>query len=123
MEEVYAIDLEKIPDDILVKANKVFSKHTRYEIKQWSATLMKHYNMLISNEKPLNLDYARPFSNTNDLARNVPELSPSTAVNKEKREKERQEFIKQSDGLKEIYVEKETGQKISQGMKIFILSF
>lgn len=78
---------------------------------------MKHYDIMVSSEKPLNLDYARPFSNTNDLARNVPELSPSTAANKEKTEKERQEFLSQSEDFKDIHIEKQGRHKLSHSEK------
>ena len=80
--------MEQIPDDILTSATKVFSKHSRFEVKKWANMLMKHYHLMVSTEKPMNLDYARPFSNTSDLAKNVPEVSPATASEKAKHEKD-----------------------------------
>jgi ribosomal protein RSM22 (predicted rRNA methylase) len=102
---------------MLKAANKVFSKHSRFEIKQWANKLMMHYNLLISNEKPLNLDYARPFSNTNDLVRNVPDISQSTANQKEKRDQELEDFNIDAQKTKEIYIEKQKMLKMSQSDK------
>lgn len=105
--------MEEIPEDILKIAQKIFSKHSRYEVKTWGNRLSKQYNILVSTEKPLNLDYARPFSNTNDLVRNVPEVSYRAAAEKEEKDKEFEDFAQEAQNLKEIYVEKQTEQKMS----------
>jgi len=109
----YNIDLETIPDVILQRANKVFSKHTRYEVKKWANTLIQHYNLMVSTEKPMNLDFARPFSNTSDIVRNVPEASFKSEIEKKLKEKEQRDAENNPDAEKEIYVEKDEEQKMS----------
>lgn len=34
---------DRIPQDILNKASKIFSKHTATEVREWSDLLMKNY--------------------------------------------------------------------------------
>ena len=109
--------MDPIPEDIKTSANKIFSKHSRYEVKKWASNLNDHYQLLIASEKPLNLDYARPFSNTNDLARNVPEVSHGVAAEKQKLEQERDEFIKKAGNFKEIYADEQDQQKMSYNEK------
>lgn len=34
---------DRIPQDILQRANKIFSKHSTQEVREWSDLLMKNY--------------------------------------------------------------------------------
>lgn len=68
---------------------------------------------MVSTEKPMNLDYARPFSNTNDIVRNVPEVSPKAASERKKKEDLQKEAENDPDKAKEIYMEKEKQEKMS----------
>jgi len=68
----------------MLRAQKVFSKHTSTEIRQWSSQLMKSYQMLHAIEKPMNLDYVKPFSNTSDLIHKTPNIHEELAKAKEK---------------------------------------
>jgi hypothetical protein len=49
--------IDRIPEDILKRAQKVFSKHNSREIREWTKQLMKSYQLLHAVEKPMNLDY------------------------------------------------------------------
>ena len=69
---------------------------------------------MIAKEKPLNLDYAKPFSNTSDLVKNVPEISYSSAAEKEQKEKELNEFIKNASTSKDINIDKQNTENMSQ---------
>jgi hypothetical protein len=53
---------------------KVLSKHKPAEVREWSRKLMQSYQMLHAVEKPMNLDYAKPFSNTSDLKNMTPKI-------------------------------------------------
>ena len=57
------------------RAHKIFSKHSKREIREWSRLLMKNYQLLYSVERPMNLDYAPGFANTSDLVQKIPNLS------------------------------------------------
>ena len=46
---------------------KVLSKHRTAEVREWSRKLMQTYQLLHAVEKPMNLDYAKPFANTSDI--------------------------------------------------------
>ena len=72
---------------------------------------------MVAQERPLNLDYAKPFSNTNDLVKNVPEISFSTAAEKQKKEKELEEFIKNAQTSKEINIDKQNTENMSYSEK------
>lgn len=111
------VDLEEIPEDILKRVNKVFSKHSRFEVRKWAEKLIEHYQIMVAQERPLNLDYAKPFSNTNDLVKNVPEISFSTAAEKQKKEKELEEFIKNAQTSKEINIDKQNTENMSHSEK------
>lgn len=106
--------MEMLPEEITKRANRVFSKHSRYEIRNYATNLDENYHILVAREKPLNLDYARPFSNTNDLAKNTPELSKNTADEKAQRDKDLDEFNKKGSDYKDIYIKKEQEAKKSQ---------
>lgn len=49
--------IDRIPEDILKRAHKVFSKHTQHEVRLWAKQLMKSYQLLHAIEKPMNFDY------------------------------------------------------------------
>jgi len=50
---------------------------------------MQSYQLLHAVEKPMNLDYAKPFSNTSDLKHMTPKVHFSMAQKKEEAEEER----------------------------------
>jgi len=58
---------------------KVFSKHSVPEIKEWSKLLMKNYQLLHAIEKPMNLEYVKPFANTSDLVNKTPNIHADDA--------------------------------------------
>ena len=66
--------IDRIPEKLLERAQKVFTKHNSKEIRQWASQLMKSYQMLHAVEKPMNLDYVKPFSNTSDLINFTPTI-------------------------------------------------
>ena len=45
---------------------------------------MKSYQMLHAVEKPMNLDYVKPFANTSDLVNFTPNIHEQVAEAKEK---------------------------------------
>ena len=71
-----SLPIDRIPQPILDRAHKIFSKHSTRDIKDWSRQLMKSYQMLHAVEKPMNLDYVQPFSNTSDLVNLTPHIDP-----------------------------------------------
>ena len=78
-----SLPVDRIPESILKRANKIFSKHEATEIKGWSKQLMKSYQLLHAVEKPMNLDYVQPFSNTSDLVNFTPHIDQNLARQKE----------------------------------------
>ena len=61
---------------------KVFSKHRVSDVRLWSRQLMQSYQLLHAVEKPMNLDYAKPFSNTSDLKNMTPKIFSKVAQQK-----------------------------------------
>jgi len=80
MHEVYSPlalltrEMVEMPDLIKKRALKVFSKHTPGEVRQWGKMLSQNYHMLYAIEKPMDLSYVKPFSNTSDLIEKTPTL-------------------------------------------------
>ena len=70
---------ERVPEDILKRMKKVFSKHLVGDVREWSRMLMKNYQLLHAIEKPMNLDYVKPFSNTSDLVHKTPTIHANEA--------------------------------------------
>lgn len=48
---------------------------------------MKNYQLLHAVEKPMNLDYVKPFANTADLINKTPFIHPGQAKKKEEEAK------------------------------------
>ena len=77
-----ALPIDRIPQDILSRAQKVFSKHSTKDVMEWSALLMKNYQLLHAVEKPLNFDFVKPFANTSDLKNFTPHIDENLAAQK-----------------------------------------
>ena len=75
--------IDRIPEKLQGRAQKVFSKHQSKEVREWSAQLMKSYQMLHAVEKPMNLNYVKPFANTSDLVKFTPNIDEKLAAAKE----------------------------------------
>ena len=79
---------------------------------------MKSYQLLHAIEKPMNLDYAQPFSSTSDLVNYTPYLDRDLAI---KKELEREQEMKQEPGqdkVEEINLEDEyTGFEVKKKSK------
>lgn len=75
--------IDRIPEKLLARAHKVFSKHGSHEVRDWAMQLMKSYQMLHAVEKPMNLDYVKPFANTTDLINFTPNIHEQVAEAKE----------------------------------------
>ena len=75
--------IDRIPEKLLNRAGRVFSKHNSKEIREWSSQLMKSYQMLHAVERPMNLDYVKPFANTSDLINFTPNINEQVAAAKE----------------------------------------
>lgn len=75
--------IDRIPEKLLKRAFKVFSKHTSKEVREWASHLIKSYQMLHAVEKPMNLDYVKPFANTSDLKNMTPTIHEEIAKAKE----------------------------------------
>ena len=69
-----ALPVDRVPEDIQKRMIKVLSKHKPSEVRAWSSKLMQSYQMLHAVEKPMNLDYAKPFSNTSDMKNMTPKI-------------------------------------------------
>lgn len=68
------LPVDRIPQDILARANKIFSKHQAREVREWGHNLMKTYQLLHAVEKPINFDFVKPFASTSDLQTMLPEI-------------------------------------------------
>jgi len=67
---------------------KVLSKHRTAEVREWSRKLMQSYQLLHAVEKPMNLDYAKPFANTSDLKNMTPKIHSALAQKRAEAEQE-----------------------------------
>lgn len=81
-----SLPIDRIPEDLQKRMIKVLSKHTVAEVREWSRKLMQTYQLLHAVEKPMNLDYAKPFSNTSDLKNMIPKIHPELADQKKEAE-------------------------------------
>lgn len=70
----FVLPIDKVPEDIQKRMIKVLRKHNVREIREWSSKLMQSYQLLHAVEKPMNLDYAKPFANTSDLKNMTPKI-------------------------------------------------
>ena len=66
--------MSHVPDEIKRRAIKVFSKHDSIAVNHWGKTIATLLHQLHAVEKPMNLDYTKPFANTSDLVENTPNL-------------------------------------------------
>ena len=73
------LTIDRVPEDITKRMVKVFSKHHVKEIREWGQVLMKNYQLLHAIEKPMNLQYVKPYANTSDLQAKTPNLHPELA--------------------------------------------
>lgn len=71
---------------------KVFGKHKPFEVREWATKLMESYQLLHAIEKPMNLDYAKPFSNTSDLLNKAPKIHMDLA--EERKEADRKQRLR-----------------------------
>ena len=78
---------DRVPEDILRRMRKVFSKHTVAEMRDWGRLLMKNYQLLHAIEKPMNLEYVKPFANTSDLVNKTPIIHADDAKTKKQEAK------------------------------------
>ena len=77
-----ALPIDRIPSDILTRANKVFSKHNAREVREWAQNMIKSYQLLHAIEKPINFDYVKPYANTSDLKNKMPNIDHNQAFEK-----------------------------------------
>mmetsp|Transcript_32134 Transcript_32134/g.49140 ORF Transcript_32134/g.49140 Transcript_32134/m.49140 type:complete len:163 (+) Transcript_32134:348-836(+) len=86
---------------------KIFSKHNVQEVREWSKKLMHTYQLLHAIEKPMNLDYAKPFSNTADLVNMRPKIFKQLAEAREDQESEVKSGFRKSPLLMEALAQTE----------------
>ena len=96
---------------------KVFSKHKSSEVREWASKLMQSYQLLHAVEKPMNLDYAKPFSNTSNLANMTPKIHVDLAEQREENaRKQRIKDLLRKHGISEndeILMEEDITQSFS----------
>jgi hypothetical protein len=80
------LPIDRVPEDITKRMVKVFSKHQVGEVREWGKLLMKNYQLLHAIEKPMNLQYVKPFANTGDLVNKSPFIHPAQAKKKQEEE-------------------------------------
>lgn len=68
------LPIDRVPEDLQKRMAKVLGKHSPFEVREWSRKLMQTYQLLHAVEKPMNLLYAKPFSNTSDLKNMTPKI-------------------------------------------------
>ena len=73
------LPMDRTPEDLQNRMKRVFSKHKVSDVRVWSRQLMQSYQLLHAVEKPMNLDYAKPFSNTSDLKNMTPKIFSKVA--------------------------------------------
>ena len=73
------LPIDRVPEDITRRMVKVFSKHYVKEVREWGQILMKNYQLLHAVEKPMNLNFVKPYANTSDLQAKTPNLHPELA--------------------------------------------
>lgn len=78
-----------MPEDILRRMQKIFCKHTVTDVREWSKLLMKNYQLLHAIEKPMNLEYVKPYANTSDLVNKTPIIHANDAKNRKEEAKEK----------------------------------
>lgn len=71
------LSIDRVPEEITKRMTKVFSKHQTAEVREWGKLLMKNYQLLHAIEKPMNLQYVKPYANTSDLVNKRPHIHPS----------------------------------------------
>ena len=71
--------IDRIPEKLMKRCFKIFSKHNSKQVREWASQLMKSYQMLHAVEKPMNLDYVKPFANTTDLINMTPNIHEDIA--------------------------------------------
>ena len=76
------LPIDRVPEDIQKRMIKVLSKHSVADVRVYSRKLMHSYQLLHAVEKPMNLDYAKPFANTSDLTNMTPKIFTSLAEKK-----------------------------------------
>lgn len=85
----FVLPIDRVPEDIQKRMIKVLRKHTVSEVREWSRKLMQSYQLLHAVEKPMNLDYAKPFANTSDLKNMTPKIFSELAQKKAEAEMEK----------------------------------
>jgi len=73
------LSTDRVPEDIQSRMRKVFSKHTVPEMREWGRLLMKNYQLMHAIEKPMNLEYVKPYANTSDLVNKTPTIHANDA--------------------------------------------
>lgn len=58
-------------------------------MREWGHLLMKNYQLLHAIEKPMNLEYVKPFANTSDLANKTPTIHANEAKQRKEEEKKK----------------------------------
>ena len=85
------LPIDRVPEEISKRMTKVFSKHQAKEVREWGYLLMKNYQLLHAIEKPMNLQYVKPYANTSDLLNQRPHIHPRQAKAKDEEEKKKKE--------------------------------
>jgi hypothetical protein len=116
------LPIDRIPQDMLARLNKIFSKHQAREVREWGHLLMKNYQLLHAVEKPINFDFVKPFASTTDLKNMIPDLDYEQAADRmEARmkadEKEEEEVSKTIDVDSEDSKNKSQTQEKSEKAK------
>lgn len=94
-----ALPIDRIPEDIQKRMIKVLSKHRTTEVREWSSKLMQSYQLLHAVEKPMNLDYAKPFANTSDFKNMSPKIHSGLAAERMKKKEKSEDQIMEEDPL------------------------
>lgn len=106
------LPIDRIPEPMQKRMVKVFSKHDVKDVKEWGQKLMKSYQLLHAIEKPMDLNYVKPFANTSDLVKKTPIIDANEAKKKEEAEKS----AKKDDKEKKT-IELEPDQEDAENMK------
>ena len=108
------LSIDRVPEEITKRMVKVFSKHSVPDVREWGRLLMKNYQMLHAVEKPMNLQYVKPYANTSDLVNKTPFIHPGQAkLKREEDAKAKVEEAKKAIGMEEgkSTIEMETGEE------------
>jgi hypothetical protein len=102
-----SLPIDRVPEEITRRMTKVFSKHHIPEMRDWGKLLMRNYQALHATEKPMNLEYVKPYANTSDLVNKTPYIHANQAKKSQEEEEKQKQSANSDDKQQTSTVEME----------------